>query len=56
MVIISPKYDDGQRIETSNSKIVRLYGAEIVICSKDNVSKTVSAIFSRYTGVYIITF
>lgn len=46
--IISPKDDDGQRIETSNSKIVRLCGAEIVICSKDNVSKTVSRTISRY--------
>lgn len=46
--IISPKDDDGQRIETSNSKIVRLCDAEIVICSKDNVSATVGDTVSRY--------
>lgn len=44
--IISPKDDDGQRVETSNSKIVRLCDSEIVICSKDNVSKTVSETIS----------
>ena len=46
--IISPKDDDGQRVETSNSKIVRLCDSEIVICSKDNVSKTVSETISRH--------
>lgn len=46
--IISPKDDDGQRVETSNSKIVRLCESEIVICSKDNVSKTVSETISRH--------
>ena len=33
-VIISPSDDDGMRLETMNSRIVRLFGAEIVCCEK----------------------
>lgn len=54
--IISPKDDDGKRIDTSKSKIVRLCDVEIVICSKANFSKTVRVTVSRYTGVASLLF
>ena len=33
-VIVSPSDDDGSRIETTNSALVRQFGAEIVYCQK----------------------
>lgn len=44
-VIVSPSDDDGSRVETVNSHIVRMSGARIVTCRKGAaVSETISAV------------
>lgn len=48
--VVSPNDDDDSRIETNNSKMVKLFNARIVTCSKENVSETVKAILDEYTG------
>ncbi len=42
--IVSPADDDGSRVETFNSRIVKICGAEIHDCSKQNVAETVCAV------------
>ncbi len=45
--IISPSEADGSRIETTNSRIVNLCGANIRYCDKSKVSQTVEAVFEE---------
>lgn len=44
--VISPSDDSGERVETSNSKIVRSLGANIIECDKKNVSQTVENVIA----------
>lgn len=47
--VISPNDEDNSRIETNNSKMVTLFGAQVVTCSKKNVLETVKAVLNQYT-------
>lgn len=45
--IISPSEEDGSRIETPNSRIVNLCGANIRYCDKSKVAQTVEEVFEE---------
>ncbi len=45
--IISPSDDDGVRVETGNSRIVKYCGAEIRYCTKQNVAETVDKVMAE---------
>lgn len=42
-LIISPLDNDGQQIETNNSRIVKLCGAQVITCNKAEVAATVES-------------
>lgn len=42
--IVSPDDDDGKRLETSNSRLVKSCGADIHFCEKTRVAETVSSV------------
>ena len=42
--IVSPADDSGERVNTNNSVIVKILGAEIIPCLKTNVAETVSSV------------
>ncbi|HCS76089.1 MAG TPA: 1-aminocyclopropane-1-carboxylate deaminase [Clostridiales bacterium] len=44
--IVSPADDSGERIDTSNSRIVEQMGAEIITCTRDNVADTIEAVMN----------
>lgn len=46
--VISPNDEDDSRIETYNSRMVQLFGARVVTCSKKNVSETIKAVLQEY--------
>lgn len=46
--VISPNDEDDSRTETNNSKMVQLFGAEIVTCSKKGVLETVKVVLDEY--------
>lgn len=48
--IISPSDDDGNRIETSNSLLVKKFGVTFFDCSKSNVAETVEKVIHIYEG------
>ncbi|WP_392887961.1 hypothetical protein [Eubacterium limosum] len=43
-LIISPSDNDGQHIETNNSRIVKLCGAQVITCNKAEVAATVESV------------
>lgn len=45
--IISPADDDGSRVETFNSSIVKQCGAQIHFCNKNNVAESVEQVLSE---------
>lgn len=45
--IISPADDDGERIQTSNSRIVEACGAKFRYCTKQNVAETVEKVMQE---------
>ena len=45
--IISPADEDGNRVETNNSQMVKLCGAKFRECTKNNVAETVETVFSE---------
>ena len=47
--IVSPRDEDGSRVETMNSRLVNSSGTVLHICSKKNVSKTVEEVIQQCT-------
>lgn len=45
--IISPADEDGERIQTNNSRMVESFGAEIRYCTKQNVAETVETVLAE---------
>ncbi len=45
--IISPAEDDGSRIQTNNSAIAEMCGAQLHFCQKDEVADTVQAVWNE---------
>lgn len=46
--IVSPADDDGNRVETNNSRIVGFCGTDVVLCSKNEVKDTVDSVLTDY--------
>ena len=54
--IVSPADDSGERINTNNSIMVKILGAEIIPCLKTNVADTVSSVLMDCEGAGLVPY